>query len=125
MRTQLPLFFLVLLLAAGCYSQPVRHLASDATLLSPGQSTVQDMRKYLGEPDGHREISPGVTEYVYNADQPGSLSSMPLIGSMTGSSGYEMLGILVQNDKVIRCEFRSFSKSDRQWMHDYTWNEIE
>ena len=125
MRSHLFLFCFILLLFTGCYSKPVRHLASDATLIKPGQSTVQDMLKYLGEPDGRREISPGVNEYIYHADRPGFLGTMPVVGSMTGSSGYEMIVVLVENDIVTHCEFRNFNKSDRRWMNDHTWKEIE
>jgi hypothetical protein len=117
-------FFLVLFLLGGCYSKPVRHLASDAALIKPGQSTVTDVQKYLGEPDGRREVAPGVIEFVYFEDRTSFLGSMPVLGRLVGSSGYEMIIITLEQDIVRHSEFRTFSKDDHRWMKDYTWAPI-
>ena len=58
--------FILLTLLAGCYSKPVRHLASDASLVRAGESTREDVLRYLGEPDGRRTVAPGVEEYLYH-----------------------------------------------------------
>ena len=64
---------LLFLLLGGCQSKQVRHLASDASLIKPGQSTLQDVQRYLGEPDNRREVGPGVTEYVYYEESAGDV----------------------------------------------------
>ncbi|MCL2457743.1 MAG: hypothetical protein FWF31_02635 [Desulfobulbus sp.] len=120
-----PLFVLLctLLLLGGCQSKQVRHLASDAALIKPGQTTVKEMQKYLGEPDGQREVAPGVNEYVYFEDRPGIFGAMPVLGSMTGPVGYEMIVVTASYDIVTNCEFRTFNQSDRTWREDFTWDQ--
>lgn len=120
-----PLFALLctLVLLGGCHSKQVRHLASDAALIKPGQTTAKEMQKYLGEPNGRREVAPGVNEYVYYEDRPGMFGAMPVLSSMTGPSGYEMIVITVSNELVTNCEFRNYSQSDRKWMEDFTWDQ--
>ncbi|MGI6656050.1 MAG: hypothetical protein ACOX5Z_04355 [Desulfobulbus sp.] len=125
MRLPLIALLAAILLLGGCSSTPVRHLASDAALVTPGQSTEDEMRKYLGEPNGQRDIAPGVREYVYHEDQPGLFGSMPLLGSATGPAGYEMIVVTVSQGLVTDCEFRTFNKSDDDWRDDYTWKKVE
>ena len=125
MRSTLILLLFVVLSLGSCHSKQVRHLASDASLIKPGQSTLQDVQRLLGEPNGRREVGPGVSEYVYYEDRPGFLGNMPVLGPMVGPSGYEMIVITLKNDVVTNCEFRNFSKSDRQWVEDYTWEEVK
>jgi hypothetical protein len=125
MRSTLFMFFLALLLLSGCYSKQVRHLASDAALIKPGQSSVKDVQKYLGEPNGRREISPGVSEYVYYEDRPGFFGNMPVLGPMAGPGGYEMIVVTIEKDMVSNCEFRNFNESDRKWVEDFTWEEVK
>jgi hypothetical protein len=119
-----PLFVLVcaLVLLGGCQSKQVRHLASDAALIQPGRTTVQEMQKYLGEPDGRREVAPGVSEYVYHEDRPGLFGYMPVLGPAIGPAGYEMIVVTVSDDIVSNCEFRNFNQLDRRWRDDYTWD---
>lgn len=124
MRSPLLTCFLVLFLLGGCYSKPVRHLASDAALIKPGQSTVADVQKYLGEPDGRREVAPGILEYVYFENRSGFLGGIPVLGRLDGSSGYEMIIITLEQGLVRHSEFRTFSKDDNRWMKDYTWEPI-
>lgn len=125
MRSTLFMFFLALLLLSGCYSKQVRHLASDAALIKPGQSSVKDVQKYLGEPNGRRDISPGVSEYVYYEDRPGFFGNMPVLGPMAGPGGYEMIVVTIEKDMVSNCEFRNFNESDRKWVEDFTWEEVK
>jgi hypothetical protein len=65
-RKPMRLYFLIgltlLLLLSGCYSKPVRHLASDASLIKAGESTRIDVLQYLGEPNGRRAVGPGIEE---------------------------------------------------------------
>ncbi|MBM9538390.1 hypothetical protein [Desulfobulbus alkaliphilus] len=125
MRSLLLTCFLALFLVAGCYTKPVRHLASDAALIKPGQSTAADVHKYLGEPDGRREVGPGLVEYVYFEDRPGFLGGMPMVGRLSSSSGYEMIIITLEHDLVRHAEFRTFSKDDHRWMKNYSWEPVQ
>ena len=125
MRPPLFVFLLALLVLGGCHTKQVRHLASDAALIKPGQTTVKEVQKYLGEPNGRREVAPGVSEFVYYEDRPGMFGNMPVLGSMTGPSGYEMIVITIDKDIVTNTEFRSFNESDRKWVEDFTWEEVK
>jgi len=125
MRPTLFMLLFFILLLGGCHSKQVRHLASDASLIKPGQSTLQDVQLYLGEPDNRREVGPGVTEFTYYEDRQGMFGNMPVVRSMVDPVGYEMIVVTLQNDLVTNCEFRNYSESDRQWINDYTWDEVQ
>jgi hypothetical protein len=125
MRFTLLMLSALLVLLAGCYSKPVRHLASDASLIQPGVSTKKDVLLYLGEPNGQRTVSPGVEELVYYEDQKGSFSYVPLAGSWIGGDGYEMIVVTLNGDLVTDCQFRTFSEADQSWADDFTWQEVK
>ena len=125
MRHTLLLVFAALFLLGGCHGKQIRHLASDAALIKPGETTLQEVQKYLGEPKGRREVSPGVVELVYYEDRPGFFGNAPLLGAMTGPSGWEMIVVTLENDRVTDCEFRTYDKNDRKWVEDFTWDEVQ
>ena len=125
MRHTLLLLLAALFLLCGCHAKQIRHLASDAALIKPGESTIRDVQKYLGEPKGRRDVSPGVVELVYYEDRPGFFGNTPVLSSLTGPTGYEMIVVTLKNDQVTDCEFRTFHKNDRKWVEDFTWDEIQ
>jgi len=125
MRRVLIYLLASLFLLSGCYTKQVRHLASDAALIKPGKSTRQDVLRYLGEPNGHRTVSPGVEEYVYYEDQKGSLGKMPVVGDWVDPDGYEMILVTLNGDLVSSCEFRVFNEADQDWVDDFTWEEVK
>ena len=71
------------------------------------------------------DVSAGVVEIVYYEERPGFLGTMPVLGSLAGTDGYEMIVITLQNDLVTECEFRTFNKNDRKWAEDFTWDEVQ
>jgi hypothetical protein len=117
--------FIIAVLLSGCYSKPVRHLASDASLIKAGESTRQDVLRYIGEPDGHRTVAPSVEEYVYHEERKNIFGRTPLVGSMVGKEGDEMLIITLTGDMVSHVEFRTFGKGDRNWADDFTWDDVQ
>ncbi len=125
MRSFLLIVSLLLVLVAGCSSKPVRHLASDASLLKPGVSTKKDVLLYLGEPNGRRTVSPGIEEYVYYEEQKGTLGRAPVIGSWVGGEGYEMIVVTLNGELVTDCQFRTFSEADQDWVDDFSWQEAK
>lgn len=125
MRRTLFMLCILLLLLGGCHSKQVRHLASDAALIKPGQTTMAEVRKYLGEPSGRRAVSADVSEIVYYEENPGFLGTMPVLGNLVGADGYEMIVITLHNDLVTECEFRTFNKNDHKWVEDFTWEEVK
>ena len=125
MRHTLLLVFAALFLLGGCHGKQIRHLASDAALIKPGETTLQEVQKYLGEPKGRRQVSPGVVELVSYEDRPGVFGNTPVLGRLTGPSGYEMIIVTLENDRVVDSEFRTFHKNDRKWAEDFTWDEVQ
>jgi hypothetical protein len=125
MHRTLSFLFIITLLLGGCYSKPVRHLASDASLIKPGQSTKKDVLLYLGEPDGHRTVSADTVEYVYFENKRGLLKKAPLVRSWTDADGYEMIIITMVNELVTNCDFRTFYEDDSAWKDDFTWDDLE
>ena len=125
MRRTLFMLCILLLLLGGCHSKQVRHLASDAALIKPGQTTMAEVRKYLGEPSGRRAVSADVSEIVYYEENPGFLGTMPVLGNLVGADGYEMIVITLHNDLVTECEFRTFNKNDHKWVDDFTWEGVK
>jgi hypothetical protein len=115
----------LLLLLSGCFYKPVRHLASDASLITVGESTRQDLLRYLGEPNGRRTVSPGVEEYVYYEDQRNTMERMPMVGPFMGTEGYQMLLITLTGDQVTDSVFRTFRKDERDWANDFTWDKVK
>ncbi|MCI5142189.1 MAG: hypothetical protein D3909_10820, partial [Candidatus Electrothrix sp. ATG1] len=108
----------VLVFLAGCSSKPVRHLASDAALVQPGKSTRQDVVRYLGHPDRHRTLSPGVEEYVYYNERKGFLGGLPFVGQMIDPDSYEMILVTLNGDVVTDCEFLLHIDDDQDWATD-------
>ena len=115
----------LLLLLGGCYSKPVRHLASDASLIRAGESTRQDVLRYLGEPNGRRTVSPGVEEFVYYEEQRDFFQRTPLVGPFLGTEGNEMLMLTLTGDLVTDSIFRTFKEDERDWANDFTWDELK
>ena len=125
MKRAIPILLLTLTLClSSCASStPVRHLASDAALIQPGQTTLAELHQYLGEPKGSREVSPGVKEYVYSEDIVSFWGKMPVVGKMVDPGGYEMLIVTVKDEVVQNAVFRNFSEKNQQWVKDYNWEE--
>ncbi|WP_028584978.1 hypothetical protein [Desulfogranum mediterraneum] len=119
------LILLVSLTLCGCQAKQVRHLASDASLIQAGRSTLNDVQRYLGTPNGQRTVSPGVVEYVYYEDQPGFLGHTPIMGDWVDPEGYEMIIITLKDQIVTNCEFRTFTEADQDWADDFTWEEVK
>ncbi|WP_420207914.1 outer membrane protein assembly factor BamE domain-containing protein [Candidatus Electronema sp. JC] len=120
------LFFLLAALAVtgGCSFKPVRHLASDAALIKPGESTRKDVLRYLGEPDGRRTVGPGVEEYLYSETRKGQLGGLPLVGRLADPASQEMVVVTLNGEQVASCEFRLLKKDDLAWKKDAQWEDV-
>lgn len=60
---------LVLVTLFGCAGHPVRHLASDVSLITPGTSTKSDVLTYLGDPDERQEKGTEPERWLYYEEQ--------------------------------------------------------
>jgi hypothetical protein len=125
MRRMMIVLFSFLLLISGCSYKPVRHLASDASLIKAGKSTREDVLRYLGEPDSRRSIGPDEEEYLYAETRKGALGSMPIFGKLADPASQEMVLVTLKNGVVSNCEFRLLRKDDQAWRKDAEWENVE
>ena len=125
MRLYILIGLTLLLMNSGCYNKPVRHLASDASLIQAGRSTRADVIKYLGEPNGRRVVEPGVEEFMYHEDKRSFLQRQPLVGTVLDAKGYEILLITISGNLVTHSEFRTFTKGEMERFEGFTWDEVE
>lgn len=125
MRQYILIGMTLLLLLSGCYTKPVRHLASDASLIKAGESTRLEVLQYLGEPNGRRTVGPGTEEFVYHEGKRNLLQRSPVLGDMLDAEGYEILILTLTGDLVTDSEFRTFKKGEMDRFQGFTWNEVE
>jgi hypothetical protein len=125
MRRMIVVLFSFLLLISGCSYKPVRHLASDASLIKAGKSTREDVLRYLGEPDSRRTVGPDEEEYLYAENRKGALGSMPLFGKLVDPASQEMVIVTLKGGMVSNCEFRLLRKDDQAWRDDADWDKVE
>ncbi len=117
------LVILLFLPFSACSSGPVRHLASDISLIESGKSTRQDVYGYLGEPDATRQLDSGCDELLYKEDSKDFLKKVPVVDSWIGEEGYEMAVITICNDLVTDYRLKSFNSSNYKWVNQFDWQE--
>lgn len=120
---RLLLCILALSLMTGCYNKPVRHLASDISLIQKGSSTRQDVLLYLGEPDDTEVGSKGLERWVYTENITNTKESIPYIGKYLGSPEVTKVEIVLQNGVVVDTRYNSFDEDDTHWQDDFDWQE--
>ncbi|MCF6290479.1 MAG: hypothetical protein L3J03_05745 [Desulfobacterales bacterium] len=117
-RKGLPLLFLffIAILAGGCsfHHEPVRHLASDAALIVPGQTSKQEVLAYLGEPDERRQAENGEEVWIYVQVTESFLRKAPYIGKRLGSEEYNVMNISFAGNIVTSCVYRLFNEEEYQ-----------
>ncbi len=111
----------VLLMFTGCYNRPVRHLASDVSLIKIGQSTRQDVLVYLGEPDLQRMVSASLEEWVYIEEKESIYQQAPWVGDVFSADGYGKIVVTLAKDVVIGCQYSAFDKDEFDWSDDFSW----
>jgi len=101
---------LVLLAASGCfYREPVRHLASDICLVTPGLSR-EEVINSLGPPDQKQESEEGEV-WIYFEIKQSTLRKAPFLGTRFGSESYDVATVTFAGDRVRTCVYRSFDES--------------
>jgi hypothetical protein len=117
------LFLLALSTLVGCYTKPVRHLASDIALLQVGKSTREDVIVFLGDPDEQQEVGEGVQKWLYKDKNISLLQKTPLIGSKLGSPEYNQVVVTLRNGVVSACDYSYADEDDMDWAKDFSWQE--
>ncbi len=112
---------LIVFTFSGCYNKPVRHLASDASLLKVGESSREDVLIFLGDPDERQEVAEGVEKWLYRDKEMTLFEKTPLLGKQFGSPDYQRLVVTLVNGIVSKCRYYSNDKDDLNWADDYPW----
>jgi hypothetical protein len=108
----------LLLLCAGCSSKEyVRHLASEACLITPKHSTKQELQAYLGPPDKKQTLDNGSEEWTYYQQNKSLLRKAPYIGQKLGSEEYDVMVVVFKGAVVDICQYRMFSEAEFKESH--------
>lgn len=120
---RLLIYSMIAITVAGCGSKPVRHLASDASLVKPGVSTKEEVLTYLGDPDARQMISTTIERWVYYEESESTMQKTPYLGKFFGSSGYNQIVVTFDGDTVTDSRYNSFESDEFKWSDDYSWQE--
>ena len=114
---------LMSLVVAGCYNKPVRHLASDAALIKPGESTREDVLTFLGEPDEQEILGEGIEKWVFREYESSMLKGAPVVGKYFGAPDYGTVTVILKNNIVAKCLYGAYDDEDLDWADDFGWQE--
>ena len=97
---------------SGCFfhGEPVRHLSSDACLVTPNL-TQKDVLATLGPPDEKQKNEHGEV-WIYTQVNKSFLRKLPYIGDKLGSENYDVVTITFAGDTVATCLYRSYTDSE-------------
>jgi outer membrane protein assembly factor BamE (lipoprotein component of BamABCDE complex) len=116
-------FLVVLLLLVSCTNKPVRHLASDASLIKPGTTTKDDVLTYLGDPDAQQMTSETTERWIYYEETKSGMQNTPYIGNFFNAKGYSRIVVTFDGDNVVDCTYSSHDSDEFDWADDYSWQE--
>ena len=116
------IFALAALLFCSCANKPVRHLASDASLIKPGTSK-EDVLTYLGDPDAQQMISDSSERWIYYEERQSGYQKTPYLGRFFSSKGYAQIVVTFEGDTVVDCRYSSHESEEFDWADDYPWQE--
>jgi hypothetical protein len=97
---------------AGCAKKNVRHLASDVCLITPDQTSKEQVLAYLGLPDEQYEMADGSETWVYYDVRKTMLRDTPYIGEKIGEQKYEMVKVKFGGDIVQTCVYRLLTEEE-------------
>jgi hypothetical protein len=103
---------LILVLAGCARNKSVRHLAADASLITPHKSSRQEVLTYLGEPEEKHSLSDGSEVWTYYQVNKTVLRKTPYIGDKLGSEEHDVLRVIFQQDTVQDCTYRNVAEED-------------
>ncbi len=103
------LFLLCLATAvvSGCVHEPVRHLASDASLITPNASTRNDVLTYLGDPDERQEGGAGPERWYYYEEQRSASQRTFYVGRWFGPKSVSRIIVTFDGDMVSDIQYNA------------------
>ena len=115
--------FTTLVLLVSCGGTPVRHLASDASLVVVGSSTKSDVLTVLGDPDDQQVESDTVERWIYHEERASGFQKTPYVGKMFGVKSHSRIIVTFKGDIVSDCKYFSYDPHEFDWSDDYSWQE--
>jgi len=116
---------LILCGTAGCYTQPVRHLAGDIMLIKAGETSREEAKAIMGEPDSTRKVSATVEEWIYQEEDKSMWQKTPVVGDSFSAKGYKTVALMVEGDVVTAARYGTYVKDELAWKEDCKWQKIE
>lgn len=105
-------------LIAGCESKEyVRHLSSEACLITPQQTNKKELQAYLGPPDKKQTLANGNEEWTYFQQNKSLLRKTPYIGKKLGSEEYDVMIVVFRDEVVDACQYRMFTEKEFEASH--------
>ena len=91
---------LSIVILSGCVNKPVRHLASDASLITPGSSTKNDVLTYLGDPDERQEGAGALERWLYYEQEQSATQRTFFVGKWFGPKSYNRIIVTFEGETV-------------------------
>ncbi len=116
---------LLLLVMAGCYNHPVRHLAGDVSQIKAGETTRQEAMAIMGEPDSKRQVSATAEEWLYQEEDKSVWQKAPVVGGSFSAQGYKTVALTLEGDRVTAARYGTYDKDEMAWKEDCQWQKID
>jgi hypothetical protein len=111
------------ILLCGCVHQPVRHLASDASLISPGTSTQTDVLTYLGDPDERQETAAGSERWLYYEEHLSTLQRTFYVGRWFDPKSVSRIIVTFDGEMVTDIQYNASETGEFERERDKTGDE--
>lgn len=114
-RTTATILFLLVIttILPGCfYKTPVRHIASEISLVVPNQTSQRELISYMGLPNEKKSISETEEEWLYFQVNKSFLRKTPLLGKKFGVEDYDVAIIRIKDNIVTSSQYRSLSEDE-------------
>lgn len=120
-RFFLPLVACAVLFLSSCSSHPVRNLASDASLLKPGQTSSQETLRLIGEPNERHADGKGQETWIYREKETSWFKKSPVIGRFLNPRKEESLTVVMHDNVVFSANYGSLAYNKPTWDKDFSW----
>ncbi|HBT97712.1 MAG TPA: hypothetical protein DEB25_08840 [Desulfobulbaceae bacterium] len=109
------------LFLASCAGTPVRNLASDASLIKPGQTSGQELIGLIGDPDEYQTGRDGEKIWIYHEKETSWLKTAPVVGRLFNPRKEESLIVVIRDNVVFSARYSSFAYDQPGWDKDFDW----
>lgn len=104
------LALLMVLFSAGCSKTPIRHLSSEACLITQG-TTKTDVLTYMGTPQFKKKTDTGEM-WTYVQENKSTLKKTPVLNWAFGSISYDLVYITFIGDTATNCQYRAATEKE-------------